>query len=422
MAATPDGGGYWLTASDGGVFSFGDAKFYGSTGGIHLDRPIVGMAATPDGGGYWLTASDGGVFSFGDAKFYGSTGGIHLDRPIVGMAATPDGGGYWLTASDGGVFSFGDAKFYGSTGGIHLDQPIVGMAATPDGGGYWLTASDGGVFSFGDAKFYGSAGGAPLVRPMVGIAADRATVGYWLVASDGGVFAFSPAATTTSARYFSTLPVGAVLPSDATCASEVQPTAEVRAANTTANETRGVGGNSLYPRVTGNYVGTTDEIIQWAACKWGIDEDIVRAQAAVESYWFQRTTGDFTTDPSLCVPGHRTLGADGVPGECPESIGLLQVRYPYHQTAFQSNNDAAVSAAYNIDYAYASWRNCFEGNDGWLNDYNPPQPYQAGDLWGCIGVWYSGRWYDPGAISYIKLVQTYLNERIWETPSFVGDS
>ena len=97
--------GYWLVASDGGIFSFGDADFYGSTGAMTLDKPIVGMAATPDGGGYWLVASDGGIFTFGDAGFYGSTGAMALDKPIVGMAATPDGGGYWLVASDGGIFS-----------------------------------------------------------------------------------------------------------------------------------------------------------------------------------------------------------------------------------------------------------------------------------------------------------------------------
>ena len=74
------------------------------------------MAATPDGHGYWLVASDGGIFTFGDAHFYGSTGDIHLNKPIVGMAATPDGKGYWLVASDGGIFTFGDADFYGSTG------------------------------------------------------------------------------------------------------------------------------------------------------------------------------------------------------------------------------------------------------------------------------------------------------------------
>ena len=152
MAATPDGQGYWLVASDGGIFTFGDAEFYGSTGAIHLNKPIVGMAATPDGKGYWLVASDGGIFTFGDAAFYGSTGAIHLNQPIVGMAATPDGTGYWLVATDGGIFTFGDAPFYGSTGAIHLNQPIVGMAATPDGKGYWLVASDGGVFTFGDAR------------------------------------------------------------------------------------------------------------------------------------------------------------------------------------------------------------------------------------------------------------------------------
>ena len=192
MAATP-GGGYWLVASDGGIFSYGNAAFYGSTGGLHLDAPIVGMAATPDGGGYWLVAKDGGIFSYGNATFHGSTGGMHLDAPIVGMAATPDGGGYWLVASDGGIFSYGNAAFYGSTGGLHLDAPIVGMAATP-GGGYWLVASDGGVFTYGDAAFYGSTGGLHLDAPIVGMAATPDGGGYWLVAHDGGIFTYGDAA------------------------------------------------------------------------------------------------------------------------------------------------------------------------------------------------------------------------------------
>ncbi len=193
VANTADGGGYWTVASDGGIFSFGDAHFHGSTGGIHLNQPIVGMAATPDGNGYWLVAADGGVFSFGDARFHGSTGGIHLNQPIVGMAATPDGNGYWLVASDGGIFSFGDARFNGSTGSLHLNQPIVSMAATPDGNGYWLVAGDGGVFSFGDARFHGSTGGIHLNQPIVGMAATSGGSGYWLVAGDGGIFSFGDA-------------------------------------------------------------------------------------------------------------------------------------------------------------------------------------------------------------------------------------
>ena len=72
------------------------------------------MAATADGDGYWLVASDGGIFTYGDAPFLGSTGSLALAQPIVGMAATPDGGGYWLVAADAGVFTFGDAQFSGS--------------------------------------------------------------------------------------------------------------------------------------------------------------------------------------------------------------------------------------------------------------------------------------------------------------------
>jgi subtilisin family serine protease len=199
MAQTPAGLGYWLVASDGGIFSFGDASFYGSTGNLVLNKPIVGMASTPDGRGYWLVASDGGIFAFGDAAFYGSTGGMTLNKPIVGMASTPDGRGYWLVASDGGIFAFGDAAFYGSTGNLVLNKPVVGMAPTPEGGGYWLVASDGGIFNFGDAPFDGSTGGIALVQPIVGMAPTPGGGGYWLAAADGGIFTFGDASFLGSA-------------------------------------------------------------------------------------------------------------------------------------------------------------------------------------------------------------------------------
>ncbi|MGH9017237.1 MAG: N-acetylmuramoyl-L-alanine amidase, partial [Acidimicrobiales bacterium] len=153
--------------------------FYGSMGGKPLDAPVVGMAA-PDAHGYWLVASDGGIFTFGDAIFYGSMGGKPLDAPVVGMAAAPDAHGYWLVASDGGVFSFGTAAYAGSMGGKPLDAPVVGMAADPSGGGYWLVASDGGVFSFGSAPFEGSASGTALAQPVGGIVAVNGGQGYWM--------------------------------------------------------------------------------------------------------------------------------------------------------------------------------------------------------------------------------------------------
>ncbi len=184
--------GYRLAASDGGIFSFGNAPFCGSTGNIHLNAPVVGIAQAPVSGGYWEVASDGGIFAFGGARFYGSMGGRHLNQPIVGMAATPDGGGYWEVAADGGIFAFGDASFYGSMGGSHLNQPIVGMTAATEGNGYRLVAADGGIFSF-NAPFYGSMGGVPLNAPVVGMVNDTNTGGYWEVAADGGVFSFGGA-------------------------------------------------------------------------------------------------------------------------------------------------------------------------------------------------------------------------------------
>src|SRR5437763_1810738 len=83
------------------------------TGAGKLRGSIVGVAANPTGKGYWLVGADGGVFAFGDARFFGSTGNLRLTQPIVGMAATPTGKGYWLVARDGGVFAFGDALFVG---------------------------------------------------------------------------------------------------------------------------------------------------------------------------------------------------------------------------------------------------------------------------------------------------------------------
>ncbi|MHB1854131.1 MAG: hypothetical protein ACYCS2_03630, partial [Acidimicrobiales bacterium] len=115
--------------------TFGDAAFYGSTGAIHLNQPIVGMASTPDGRGYWLVATDGGMFNFGDAGFYGSTGGTTLPSSIVGMTTAGSGTGYWLLEADGTVHAFGSATAYGSPA-LSASNPAVGMAHTATYAGY----------------------------------------------------------------------------------------------------------------------------------------------------------------------------------------------------------------------------------------------------------------------------------------------
>ncbi len=183
MASTPDGKGYWLLGADGGVFTYGDAGFYGSQAtGVY--SPLVGIARTPDGHGYWIAGNSGVVYNFGDASSGGaSTGGYYAGAaPVVGITATPKAMGYWLAAADGGVFSFGSAGFYGSMGGKALNAPVVGIASTPGGHGYWLVAADGGVFSFGSARFYGSTGSNPPASstPVVAMASSASGGGYWL--------------------------------------------------------------------------------------------------------------------------------------------------------------------------------------------------------------------------------------------------
>jgi hypothetical protein len=179
---------FWDVTANGTVFG---PTFHGPIPG--LNKPIVGMASTPSGSGYWLVASDGGVFTFDNAQFHGSAANLTLIRPIVGMASTPSGNGYWLVASDGGVFAFGDAQFYGSLAITHLNAPIEGITAGPDGDGYWLDGADGGIFAFGGAKFFGSIPGSPgsVAGPVLSTPDGG---GYWLsLQGTGGCDAFGDA-------------------------------------------------------------------------------------------------------------------------------------------------------------------------------------------------------------------------------------
>lgn len=126
-----------------------------------LNADVVSMMERSSGDGYWIVAADGGVFSFGDAPFFGSMGGRPLNAPIVAGAAHPSGQGYALVAADGGVFNFGAAKFFGSMGAKPLNAPMKDIVFHPSGDGYWLVGADGGIFAFGAAKFLGSAHDIP---------------------------------------------------------------------------------------------------------------------------------------------------------------------------------------------------------------------------------------------------------------------
>ena len=189
--------GYWLVGSDGGIFTFGSAQFYGSTGSLHLQRPVVGIVPTAHRGGYWLDASDGGIFAFGDAGFYGSIPGLglhpagsglpnSLNAPIVGMVPSADGGGYFMVASDGGVFAFGDARFAGSCPGIGGCAGAA-VAVMPDatGNGYWVVTQTGHVYTFGDAPYYGAPGSQG--SPVTSAVRTPDGGGYWILFANGAI-------------------------------------------------------------------------------------------------------------------------------------------------------------------------------------------------------------------------------------------
>jgi Peptidase A4 family/Bacterial Ig-like domain (group 3) len=198
--------GYWLVGSDGGIFSFGTAQFWGSTGSIHLQRPVVGIVPTADHNGYWLDASDGGVFSYGDTQFYGSIPGLglhpagsglpnSLNAPIVGMVPSHDDNGYFMVASDGGVFAFGDAHFAGSCPGIGgCAGSAVAVMPDASGNGYWLVTSTGSIYTFGDAPYFGAPGHGTVTSAV----ATPDGKGYWVLLSDGQVFGYGEAANLGS--------------------------------------------------------------------------------------------------------------------------------------------------------------------------------------------------------------------------------
>lgn len=227
------------------------------------------------------------------------------------------------------------------------------------------------------------------------------------------------------------LPPGSALPSEAECAARVhraswEPRPDNRAANSSVPSAAQIAAlgpwgpdmglspqaDTLRRQITGNFTGTTDEILQWVACKWGFNPDLVRAEAVVESYWHQSQLGDYTTDRQYCAPG--TWDGSG----CYQSYGVLQIKWYYFQDAWPM---ARADTAFSAEYVYAMLRACYEGWTTYLKDGTPLSgypSYHAGDIWGCLGRWYSGWWYTQGAVDYIAKVKDALTHKTWLSPGF----
>ncbi len=192
MAATPDGLGYYLLSSAGGVSNYGDAAFSGSI--VHLTGRLrttaVAIAVAPGGHGYYIVTARGNVFQFGDANWYGSPAHARI-APVAAFAVTPDGHGYWVVTVDGQIYPYGDARFLGAPAD-HAATRVAAFAATPDGNGYWLVTTSGEVMAFGDAGSYGSLEGK-RVPPIKAFAPTADGHGYWIVSRAGNVYNFGDA-------------------------------------------------------------------------------------------------------------------------------------------------------------------------------------------------------------------------------------
>jgi hypothetical protein len=204
ITPTADQAGYWLVASDGGIFAFGDAGFHGSIPGLGLspagsglanalNAPIVGMVPSADGGGYFMVASDGGVFAFGDAQFAGSCPGIGgCSGAAVAVLPDATGRGYWLVTKTGNVYTFGDAPYFGAPG--PQGSPITAAVRSADGRGYFVLLANGTVDGYGDAVSLGGPTGAVGgSNAASAVFTDAGGGGYWVASAAGAVFTYGDA-------------------------------------------------------------------------------------------------------------------------------------------------------------------------------------------------------------------------------------
>ena len=133
---------------------------------------------------------------------------------------------------------------------------------------------------------------------------------------------------------------------------------------------------------------------------------------AAESTWHQNYNGDWTTNRSLCPP--ESWNGAG----CFQSYGILQIKYIYNKSAWPMSR---VDTAFSAEYMYGLIRVCY---DGWATYLHQRLPlpgypsYRAGNIWGCVGRWFSGNWYDQPALQYISKVKTALANKAWRQPVF----
>jgi autotransporter family porin len=279
--------------------------------------------------------------------------------------------------------------------------------------------------------------GLPLLRTCAAVFSGISSACTWSgldYLTNGGMA--GPDAGSPPA-HFSTLGPNATLPTEAQCTAWVnaQPTAEDVPGNASANRTKptaawlsafhqnpvdSCSGPTdpeclLLEWVTGDFEGSTDMILRWASCKWGIDEDVVRALAVVQSSWNNSALANYSATCASRNVASGALNYWSEPAPCYQTKGILGIRLIY-TNAWPF---ASTSTPLNADEGLAELRSCMNGNVSYLDTSSAGTfgPYPATDptqaLWGCVGERDSGHWGDSGAVMYVQSVQSVLASRSW---------
>ena len=287
-----------------------------------------------------------------------------------------------------------------------------------------------------------------------------------LTVSNASASTATPTATMTKTRTPTPTPTATPIsdplrPSNNIPNNRIPTAAELNTFHSGTGACGGLDTCSYMQAVTGDFVGTTSQIIQQVADKWCPNctilnpydgqtysfADLLRAIAVNESHWYQWKTASLSTpDPvtglTTLTPSHGDLEHVTQSEPFGGSWGLFQIAEGVNQGWPASFPLSAVSTGFNTDFKVAEQMGVEQGHMDYLGDpsravtaiANGYAPYTSytdsnGTLhaasidanqrrWGAVGNWFSGGWYDSAAISYIQEVQQYLHSQPWNQPGF----
>ena len=164
---------------------------------------------------------------------------------------------------------------------------------------------------------------------------------------------------------------------------------------------------------------STDDLIQWAAHKWGIPENWLRAEYAQESYWNGFQLGDETDLRSRTHEAYPSQARISSGPSVYQSMGITQVKWNAEGSVGAGTEPLRwESTAFNIDYQAATVRFYYD-NPGGARSAWGDSSYGPCQQWNSIGGWFEPYpWGNAGQKAYVREVRQHLAHRDWTSSSF----